>query len=68
MAEGPFGVVTVTSTVPVPAGLVAVIESSLLTVNDSAYDTYTGVSKSPSTNGSYSSNLSIFDASVSYRF
>jgi len=32
VAEVPFGVVTVTSTVPLPAGLVAVILVSLLTV------------------------------------
>ncbi len=32
VAEVPFGVVTVTSTVPLPAGLVAVIWVSLLTV------------------------------------
>ena len=36
VAEVPPGVVTVISTVPVPAGLVAVIEVSLLTVNEVA--------------------------------
>ncbi len=39
-----------------------------LTVNDSAYPTYPGVSRSPSTNGDYSSELFYFDAALSYRF
>jgi long-chain fatty acid transport protein len=39
-----------------------------LTINDSAYDNYPGVSRSPSANGSYSSELYIFDGAVSYRF
>lgn len=39
-----------------------------LTVENSAYPDYPKPSTSPSTNGDYSSQLYIFDASVSYRF
>jgi len=39
-----------------------------LTVNDSAYPNYPAVSRSPSANGSYSSELYIFDGAISYRF
>lgn len=39
-----------------------------ITVYDSAYSTYQGASKSPSTDGSYSSSIYILDAAVSYRF
>ena len=39
-----------------------------LTVNDSAYYNYQPPSRSPSANGSYSSELYIFDGAVSYRF
>jgi long-chain fatty acid transport protein len=39
-----------------------------LTVNDSAYPNYPAISRSPSTNGTYSSELYIFDGALSYRF
>jgi long-chain fatty acid transport protein len=39
-----------------------------LTVNDSAYNNYPPPSQSPSANGTYSSELYIFDGAVSYRF
>ena len=39
-----------------------------VTVDDSAYFTYPEPSRSPSANGSYSSQIYIFDGAVSYRF
>ncbi len=39
-----------------------------LTVNDSAYPNYAPPSKSPSANGTYSSEFYIFDGAISYRF
>jgi long-chain fatty acid transport protein len=40
-----------------------------VTVTDSAFATYPpGINRSPSTNGSYSSEIYIFDGAVSYRF
>jgi long-subunit fatty acid transport protein len=39
-----------------------------LTVNDSAYPNYAPPSRSPSTNGSYSSQIYVFDGALSYRF
>jgi long-subunit fatty acid transport protein len=39
-----------------------------LTVTDSAYATYPAISRSPSTNGSYSSEIYIFDGALGYHF
>ncbi|HEY5241876.1 MAG TPA: outer membrane protein transport protein [Polyangiaceae bacterium] len=39
-----------------------------LTVTDSAYDNYPPISRSPSTNGSYSSEIYIFDGALGYHF
>jgi long-chain fatty acid transport protein len=39
-----------------------------LTVNDSAYPNYPAISRSPSANGTYASELYIFDGALSYHF
>ncbi|HEX3343505.1 MAG TPA: outer membrane protein transport protein [Polyangiaceae bacterium] len=39
-----------------------------LTVNDSAYANYPALSRSPSTNGSYTSEIYIFDGALGYHF
>lgn len=39
-----------------------------VTVTNSAYGSYPGINQSPSANGSYSAEMYVFDAAVSYRF